>query len=112
MQQLKKEQLWIQILESLHPEEAALLDLIKDGKLNDRYKITKQNVIDAFPELPTAERLMEKKELKRIYHELMDKMQELEAAIYSDRDAYSTLNVDYQDVLDYYNTQPNAEEGL
>lgn len=51
MQQLKKEQLWIQILESLHPEEAALLDLIKDGKLNDRYKITKQNVIDAFPEL-------------------------------------------------------------
>ena len=55
---------------------------------------------------------MEKKELKRIYHELMEKMQELEAAIYSDRDAYSTLNVDYQDVLDYYNTSPNGEEGL
>lgn len=51
MQQLKKEQLWIQILESLHPEEAGLLDLVKDGKLTDRYKITKQNVIDAFPEL-------------------------------------------------------------
>ena len=51
MQQLKKENLWIQILESLHPEEAQLLDLIKDKKLNTRYKITKQNVIDAFPEL-------------------------------------------------------------
>jgi len=51
IQQLKKEQLWIQILESLHPDEAALLDLVKDGKLTERYKITKQNVIDAFPEL-------------------------------------------------------------
>ena len=51
MQQLKKENLWIQILESLHPEEAALLDLVKDKKITDRYKITKQNVIDAFPEL-------------------------------------------------------------
>lgn len=51
MQQLKKENLWIQILESLHPEEALVLDLTKDKKLNTKYKITKQNVIDAFPEL-------------------------------------------------------------
>ena len=51
LQQLKKENLWIQILETLHAEEAELLDLIKDKKLNTRYKITKQNVIDAFPEL-------------------------------------------------------------
>jgi hypothetical protein len=51
IQQLKKENLWIQILESLHPEEAQILDLIKDKKLTDRYKITKQKVIDAFPEL-------------------------------------------------------------
>ena len=51
MQQLRKEKLWIQILETLHAEEAALLDLVKDKKLTTRYKITKQNVIDAFPEL-------------------------------------------------------------
>jgi len=51
MQQLKKENLWIQILEGLHSEEAEMLDLVKDKKLTDRYKITKQNVIDAFPEL-------------------------------------------------------------
>ena len=51
MQQLKKENLWIQVLESLHAEEAELLDLVKDKKLNTRYKITRQNVIDAFPEL-------------------------------------------------------------
>ena len=51
MQQLKKENLWIQILESLHADEAEVLDLVKDKKLTSRYKITKQNVIDAFPEL-------------------------------------------------------------
>ena len=51
IQQLKKESLLIQLLESLHADEAELLDLIKDKKLTSRYKITKQNVIDAFPEL-------------------------------------------------------------
>ena len=51
IQQLKKEALWIQLLESLHADEAELLDLIKDKKLTNRYKITKQNVVDAFPEL-------------------------------------------------------------
>ena len=55
---------------------------------------------------------MNKRELKRIYRELQQKMEELESAIYSDTESYSTLNIDYQDVLDYYNTQPNAEEGL
>lgn len=49
--QIKKEQLWVQLLENLHPEEADVLDLTKDKKLTDRFKITKQNVIDAFPEL-------------------------------------------------------------
>lgn len=49
--QIKKEQLWIQLLEVLHASEAELLDLVKDKKLTTRYKITKQNVIDAFPEL-------------------------------------------------------------
>lgn len=51
MQQLKKENLWIQLLESLHEDEAYLLDLLKDKKLTERFKITRQNVIDAFPKL-------------------------------------------------------------
>lgn len=51
IQQLKKEQMWIQLLEGLHSEEAALLDIVKDKKLSSTYKVTKQNVIDAFPEL-------------------------------------------------------------
>ena len=55
---------------------------------------------------------MNRKELKRIYHELQDKMAELESAIFSDTESYSTLDIDYQDVLDYYNCPDNAEEGL
>ena len=55
IQQLKKEQMWVQLLENLHPEEANVLDLVKDKKLTDRYKITKQNVIDAFPELQLSQ---------------------------------------------------------
>jgi len=51
IQQLKKEQMWIQLLEGLHSEEADLLDLLKDKKITSLYKITRQNVIDAFPEL-------------------------------------------------------------
>ena len=51
IQQLKKEQMWIPMLEGLHSEEADLLDLLKDKKITSRYKITRQNVIDAFPEL-------------------------------------------------------------
>ena len=49
--QLKKENLWIQLLEALHTDEAEVLDLVKDKKLTSKYKITRQNVIDAFPEL-------------------------------------------------------------
>lgn len=49
--QLKKENLWIQLLEALHAEEAEVLDLMKDKTLTSKYKITRQNVIDAFPEL-------------------------------------------------------------
>jgi len=49
--QLKKEHLWIQLLEVLHMDEAEVLDLVKDKQLTKRYKITRQNVIDAFPSL-------------------------------------------------------------
>lgn len=51
IQQLKKESMWIQLLENLHKDEAEVLDLVKDKKLTSRYKITKQIVIEAFPQL-------------------------------------------------------------
>ena len=55
---------------------------------------------------------MNRRDLKRIYRELQEKMGELEAAIYSDTESYSPMNVEYEDVLTYYNDQANAEEGL
>ena len=55
---------------------------------------------------------MNKRELKRIYHELQEKMAELESAIFSDTEAYSSLNVEYEDVLTYYQTNDEDEEGL
>ena len=45
IQQLKKEQIWIQLLEALHADEAAVLDAVKDKELHKRYKITRQNVL-------------------------------------------------------------------
>mgnify|MGYP003658343800 CR=1 FL=1 len=55
---------------------------------------------------------MNQRELKRIYRELQEKMEELESAIFSNTESYGSLDIEYQDVLDYYNDQPNAEEGL
>ena len=55
---------------------------------------------------------MNKNELKQILNNLKDVVEELESAIYSDVESYRQLDVDYNDVLDYYNDTANAEEGL
>ena len=54
---------------------------------------------------------MNRAELKILHRKLKEIVEDLESAIYSDKDSY-TLDIDYQDVLDYYNDQSNAEEGL
>ena len=48
---LRRETMFIQMLEGLHPEEAALLCLVKDKNLTDKYKITKQLVEEAYPDI-------------------------------------------------------------
>ncbi len=49
---LKRETMFVQLLEGLSAEEAELLCLIKDGNLNDKYKrITKSVVSEAFPQI-------------------------------------------------------------
>ena len=45
----RRESMFIQILEGLHPTEAELLCLIKDKQLTKKFKITKANVDAAFP---------------------------------------------------------------
>lgn len=47
----KREMMFINILEGLHPLEAEILMLVKDKKLDTKYKISKQNVSDAYPEI-------------------------------------------------------------
>ena len=48
---LRRETMFIQMLEGLHPEEASLLCLVKDKQLGKKYKITKEMVSEAFPDI-------------------------------------------------------------
>ena len=49
---LKRETMFVQLLEGLSAEEAELLVLCKDGRLNEKYKrITKAVVSEAFPQI-------------------------------------------------------------
>ena len=48
---LKREQMFIQMLEGLHPDEAEVLIKAKDKQLGKRYKVTKATVTEAFPEI-------------------------------------------------------------
>ena len=49
---LKRESMFVQLLEGLAAEEAELLVLCKDGKLTDKYKrITKAVISEAFPQI-------------------------------------------------------------
>ena len=49
--QNRRETLFIQLLEGLHQGEAEVLCLMKDKKLGKRWKITKQCVEEAFPQI-------------------------------------------------------------
>ena len=48
---LRRETMFIQMLEGLHPEEAQILCLVKDKKLSSKYKITREIVGEAFPDI-------------------------------------------------------------
>ena len=48
---LRRETMFINILEGLHPLEAEILVLVKDKKLTNRYKITKEVVSAAYPQI-------------------------------------------------------------
>ena len=48
---LRRESMFINILEGLHPLEAEIVILCKDKKLGEVYKITKEIVAEAFPDI-------------------------------------------------------------
>ena len=48
---IRRESMFIDMLQGLHPLEAEILCLIKDSRLTDKYKITKENVSEAYPDI-------------------------------------------------------------
>ena len=48
---LRRETMFINILQGLHPLEAEILILTKDKRLGDKYNITKEIVAEAYPEI-------------------------------------------------------------
>ena len=53
---LRRETMFINILEGLHPLEAEILCLVKDKKLEEKYKISKEVVSTAYPEIKWGDR--------------------------------------------------------
>ena len=53
---LRRETMFIQMLEGLHPEEAKIICLVKDKSLTEKYKITKDIVAEAFPDIRWSDR--------------------------------------------------------
>ena len=54
--QARRETLFIQLLEGLHAKEAEVLSLVKDKKIGKRWKITRQCVEEAFPNIQWGNR--------------------------------------------------------
>jgi hypothetical protein len=48
---LRRETMFINILQGLHPLESEILCLVKDKKLQEKYKITKEIVSQAYPDI-------------------------------------------------------------
>lgn len=53
---LRRESMFINILQGLHPLEAEILCLVKDKKLDTKYKITKQIITEAYPDIQWGNR--------------------------------------------------------
>ena len=48
---LRRETMFIQMLEGLHPEEAKILVLVKDKALEDKYSVTYDIVRQSYPDI-------------------------------------------------------------
>jgi hypothetical protein len=56
MSGVRRETMFINILEGLHPLEAEIVCLCKEKKLSDKYKITKEIVGEAYPDITWGNR--------------------------------------------------------
>jgi hypothetical protein len=48
---IRREMMFINLLQGLHPKEAEVIVLTKDKKLETKYKITHENVKEAYPDI-------------------------------------------------------------
>jgi hypothetical protein len=48
---IRREMMFINLLQGLHPKEAEVLIYTKDKRLTDKYKITLENVKEAYPDI-------------------------------------------------------------
>ena len=53
---MKREQLFMQLLEGLHPDEAEIICLVKDKNLKKKYRLTRAIVEEAFPDIQWGNR--------------------------------------------------------
>ena len=51
MNNMRRESMFINILQGLHPLEAEIICLVKDKKLSDKYNITREIVEEAYPDI-------------------------------------------------------------
>ena len=56
MNNMRRESMFINILQGLHPLEAEIICLVKDKKLSDKYKITREIVEEAYPDIVWRDR--------------------------------------------------------
>ena len=53
---MRRENMFITLLQQLHPREAEILVLVKDKLLTDKYNITKEIVAEAYPDIEWSNR--------------------------------------------------------
>ena len=56
MNKMRKESMFINLLQGLHPLEAEIVCLVKDKKLSDKYNITQDIVAEAYPDIQWGNR--------------------------------------------------------
>ena len=56
MKSIRRETMFINILEGLHPLEAEIVCLCKDKRLGEVYKVTKDIVAEAYPSIKWGNR--------------------------------------------------------
>ena len=56
MNNIRRETMFINILEGLHPLEAEIVSLCKDKRLGEVYKVTKEIVAEAYPDIKWGNR--------------------------------------------------------